>query len=67
MAALRAVTIQTNTNANFCNKIGDNKPDMVPGIITHPPEAEACGMARKKPMNAKGMAKMVCENLTRLR
>jgi len=39
----------------------------VPGIIMHPPAAVTCGMAKKNPIKAKGMAKMVCENFTRLR
>ncbi len=30
MAALRAVTIQTNTNKPFCNNAGDNKLAIVP-------------------------------------
>lgn len=65
MAALRAVTIQTNTSKPFCNKTGFNKPCMVPAVPLS--AILATGIARKKPIKAKGMAKMVCENFTRLR
>lgn len=65
MAALRAVTIQTNTSNSFtkmaCVKIPAMVPDAVPFVCL------TCGMAKQNPINAKGMAKMVCENFTRLR
>ena len=65
MAALRAVTIQTNTSKPFCNKMGFNNPCMVP--VSPLLEILATGIAKKNPIKAKGMAKMVCENFTRLR
>ena len=63
IAALRAVTMHTSTNKNNCS--------ICFCLIT---STIGCAFARetsntpiKKPMNAKGNAKMVCENFTRLK
>ena len=51
MAALLAKIIHATTNKNTCHH-GFSFVDLV------------CARARKNPINAKGIAKMVCENFT---
>ena len=58
MAALLAVIIQIITNNSFLTINIFHNPFIDP-LVT--------GIAIKKPIIAKGIAKMVCENLTRLK
>lgn len=58
IAALRAVTIHTNTNKNLKAMLAD---------IIICKDAPFLAAPKKKPMQAKGNAKMVCENFTKLK
>jgi hypothetical protein len=58
MAALLAVTIQIITNKNFFPSIELHNASIEPFSI---------GTAMKNPIKANGKAKMVCENLMRLK
>ena len=67
MAALRANTMQRMTSTNLI----PSEPQSKAGgktFVCHPGITEVFSkMARKKPINANGIAKMVCENLIKLR
>jgi len=72
MAALRAKTMQRTTRMNNITSLlvftkGGAAKRKIPGymVVCHP-----AGMAKtpnEKPIKANGMAKMVCENFTRLK
>ena len=67
MAALRAKTMQRMTSTNLIPSELQSKAGGKT-FVCHPGITEVFSkMARKKPINAKGIAKIVCENLMRLK
>jgi hypothetical protein len=69
IAALLAVTMHTSTNSNLtnanCQVSEKDKPQPIWALSVF--ETSLFVIARKKPIIANGSAKMVWENLTRLR
>ena len=68
IAALRAKTIQRMTNNNLKPMVlqfGDDQP--IISFKLHSPGRGSLSIPRQNPINANGIAKIVCENFTRLK